>query len=165
MNTTLMSKSFTKFSKVFFTAAALVLVMVVAPASGAPATKAITDAKFDYDSQTLRVGVWIENLDEGEVLEKGEDLAVGFQTNEDAYAVVYRINTEGLVTVLWPRSRMDDGFVFGGHEYQMPVTGSRRLVASSRTGEGFIEAVVSRYPFDLRELALDFHHEYQDIDF
>jgi len=121
-----------------------------------------SDSIYDYDAQTLRVGVWIENLDEAEVLDKGEELAVGFQTNEDAYAVVYRINTEGLVTILWPRSRLDDGFVFGGHEYLMPVTGSRRLVASSRTGEGFIEAVVSRYPFDMRELALDFHHEYQE---
>jgi hypothetical protein len=120
-----------------------------------------TDTEFDYASQTLRVGVWIEDFEEGDVLERGEEIATGFQTNEDAYAVVYRINSEGLVTVLWPRSRMDDGFVFGGHEYLLPVTGGPRLVASSRPGEGFIEAIVSRYPFDLRELALDFHHEYE----
>ncbi len=117
--------------------------------------------EFDYSSQTLRVGVWIDGLDDGDVLDKGEKMAVGFQTNEDAYAVVYRINTEGLVTVLWPRSRMDDGFVFGGHEYLLPVTGARRLVASSSSGEGFVEAIISRYPFDLRDLALDFHHEFE----
>ena len=27
-----------------------------------------------------------------------------------------RIDVDGKVTVLWPRSRMDDGFVFGGQE-------------------------------------------------
>lgn len=123
------------------------------------------EQESDSYSQTLRVGVWIEGLEDGDILDKGEELAVGFQTNEDSYAVVYRINTEGLVTVLWPRSRMDDGFVFGGHEYMMPVTGAPRLVAGSRTGEGFIEAVVSRYPFDLRDLALDFHHEFETEKF
>ncbi len=115
---------------------------------------------FDYSTQDLRVGVWIEGLEEGGVLDRGEELNVGFQTNEDAFAVVYRINTDGEVTVIWPRSRLDDGFVFGGHEYMLPVSGSRRLVASSSSGEGFIEAIVSRYPFDLRDLQLDFHHEY-----
>ncbi len=121
----------------------------------------VAETEFDYSSQTLRVGVWIDGLEEGVVLDRGQDMAVGFQTNEDAYAVVYRINTEGLVTVLWPRSRLDDGFVFGGHEYLMPVTGARRLAASSSAGEGFVEAIVSRYPFDLRDLAVDFHHEFQ----
>jgi Domain of unknown function (DUF4384) len=119
------------------------------------------DYEVDYSSQSLRAGVWIEGLAEGEVLDRGEEITVGFQANEDAYAVVYRINTEGLVTVLWPRSRMDDGFIFGGHEYLLPVTGARRLVASSSTGEGFVEAIISRHPFDLRDLPLDFHHEYQ----
>ncbi len=130
--------------------------------------KAIAAEKdFDFSAQTLRVGVWIEGLDEGEVLDRGEEITVGFQTNEDAYAVVYRINAEGLVTILWPRSRMDDGFAFGGHEYLLPVSGARRLVAASSTGEGFIEAIVSRHPFDLRELPLDFHHEFaaENIDF
>ena len=120
------------------------------------------DDDFDYGSQSLRVGVWMQGKEDGDVLQKGEKFGVGFQTNQDAYAVVYRIDTEGEVTVLWPRSRFDDGFVFGGHEYQLPVPGKRRLVAGGEAGEGFVEAIVSSYPFDLRELELDFHHEYTD---
>ena len=73
--------------------------------------------------------------------------------------MVYHIDGQGMVTVLWPRTRYDDGFVFAGHEYLLPVTGARRLTASSEAGEGFIEAIVSKYPFDLRDLELDFHHE------
>ncbi|PID81564.1 hypothetical protein CSB20_02345, partial [bacterium DOLZORAL124_64_63] len=120
-----------------------------------------SDKGFDYGKVNLRVGVWIDDLDEDEVLERGQAMSVGFQTNDDAYAVVYRIDTEGEVTILWPRSRMDDGFVFGGHEYLLPVAGARRLCASSRSGEGIIEVLASRYPFDLRELEVDFHHEYR----
>lgn len=117
---------------------------------------------FDYSSQTLRVGVWMVGKEEGDVLQKGEKFTVGFQANQDAYTVVYHIGAEGVVSVLWPRSRFDDGFVFGGHEYLLPVSGERRLVASAETGEGFVEAIVSSYPFDLRDLELDFHHEFTD---
>lgn len=117
---------------------------------------------FDYAGQSLRVGVWLEDKNDGDVLQKGEKFNVGFQVNQDAYAVVYHIDSEGFVSVLWPRSRFDDGFIFGAHEYQLPVAGARRLVAGGETGEGFVEAVVSSYPFDLRDLELDFHHEYTD---
>ncbi|MFT5782991.1 MAG: hypothetical protein ACI9JE_000308, partial [Candidatus Krumholzibacteriia bacterium] len=113
---------------------------------------------FDYATIDLRSDVWVDRSSE-EVYSKGEELKVGFEVNQDAYAVIYRIDTEGFVTVLWPRSRFDDGFVFGAHEYQLPVSGERTLRVSSREGEGFIEAIVSKYPFDLRNLEVDFHHE------
>ncbi len=114
---------------------------------------------FDYAGNSLRVEVWVD-MPEGDIYRKGQDLGVTFQANQDLYAVVYRIDTEGLVTVLWPRSRFDDGFVFGGHEYQLPVSGARKLQVSTSEGEGIVEVVASQYPFDLRALELDFHHEH-----
>jgi uncharacterized protein DUF4384 len=93
------------------------------------------------------------------VYRRGEHQSIGFQTNGDAYAVVYRIDTEGLVTILWPRSRLDDGFVFGAHEYALPVSGANRIQVSGGEGLGYVEAIVSSYPFDLRDLEIDFHHE------
>jgi len=137
------------------------------PATAQDGTPITPEKSYDYASQTMRVGVWLEGKAEGEIYRKGEELAVGFQTNEDAYGVVYRIDTEGGVTILWPRSRYDDGFVFGGQEYILPVSGARRMTASSVTGEGFVEAIVSRYPFDLRNLEVDFQHEFQaeNLDF
>ena len=154
---------------------AALLVLLAAPAGAQTADSARAEVAgsqtqaeqqyeddFDYSSQSLRVGVWLEGKDDGAVIQKGEKFGVGFQTNQDAYAVVYRIDTEGEVSILWPRSRFDDGFVFGGHEYKLPVAGKRRLVAGGEAGEGFVEAIVSSYPFDLRELELDFHHEYAD---
>ncbi len=113
---------------------------------------------FDYGKVDLRVGVWLDR-EENEIYQRGEEMGAGFQTNQDAYTVVYRIDVDGLVTVLWPRSRMDDGFVFGGHEYLLPVSGGRKLRVSTSEGEGFVEAIVSKYPFDLRDLEIDFHHE------
>ena len=118
-----------------------------------------TDADFDYAGNTLRAEVWVDKA-ENEIYRKGQDIGVGFETNQDAYAVVYRIDTDGLVTILWPRSRFDDGFIFGSHEYQLPVSGARKLRVSTSEGQGIVEAVVSQYPFDLRALELDFHHEH-----
>jgi hypothetical protein len=116
------------------------------------------DSDFDYDVVDLRVGVWLDR-DSGEIYERNEEMGAGFQTNMDAYTVVYRIDVDGAVSILWPRSRMDNGFAFGGHEYLLPVSGSKALRAAGHEGEGFVEAVVSKYPFDLRDLEIDFHHE------
>lgn len=113
------------------------------------------DADFDYAAQTLRVALWLDREDT-EIYRRGDEQRVGFQTNEDAYAVVYRIDTDGLVTVLWPRDRLDDGFVFGGHEYRLPGREAPALRIDEQEGEGYVQAIVSRYPFDLRALELDF---------
>ncbi len=141
--------------------AALVLVLVgqtVSPALGQEIGGGKNSGEFDYSKIDLRVGVWLDH-DEKEVYQRGQEMGAGFQTSTDAYAVVYRIDVDGLVTVLWPRSRMDNGFAFGGHEYLLPVAGGRKLKVSTSEGEGFVEAVVSKYPFDLRDLEIDFHHE------
>jgi uncharacterized membrane protein YgcG len=141
-------------------ALAVLLLGLVGPATVQAQDEATEAASsFDYSAQTLRVGVWLEGQDDGAVLQRGDYYTVGFQTNQDAYAVVYRIDANGMVDILWPRTRYDDGFAFGGHEYQLPVAGAKRLQAGYEPGEGFIEAIVSSYPFDLRELELDFHHE------
>lgn len=127
-------------------------------ATAAGAQDAAAKADFDYAAMPLRAGVWLDKQD-GDVYAKGDLQTVTVQANADAYAVVYRIDTNGHVSVLWPRSRMDDGFVFGGHEYVLPVQGGPRLRAGDAEGEGFVEIILSRYPFDLRALELDFHHE------
>jgi hypothetical protein len=140
---------------------AALLVMATFLASGRPAAAQDdldAEAIARYADQTLRVSLWL-NKDSEQVYERGEILQATFQTNEDAYAVVYRIDAEGLVTVLWPTTRYSDGFVFGGHRYRLPARDGARLRVASDEGLGYVRAVVSRYPFDLRDVEIDFHHE------
>lgn len=108
--------------------------------------------------QSLRVSLWL-NKESDQVFRRGEPIEVMFQTNEDAYAVLYHIDVDGRVEVLWPTSRYSDGFVFGGHQYRLPSRDGDRLRAGEDEGVGYVQAVISRYPFDLRDLELDFHHE------
>jgi hypothetical protein len=111
-----------------------------------------------YAEQSLRVSLWLDK-DSEEVYRRGEPIQVTFQTNEDAYAVLYHLDVDGRVTILWPTTRYSDGFVFGGHQYRLPAREGSRLRAGDEAGVGYVQALVSHYPFDLRELALDFHHE------
>jgi hypothetical protein len=141
--------------------AALLALVGSGAAAAAPATGGDLQAPpgwVDYESQPLRVQVWQEK-GQDDVYRRGENIRVHFETNHDAYAVVYRIDADGLVTILWPQNRYDDGFVFGNHEYRLPISGGPPLQAGDRDGVEYLEAVVSAYPFDLRQLAVDFHHE------
>ena len=115
-------------------------------------------SQFSYEDQTLRVNVW-HDKDEGDVYRLGETVRIHFETNEDAHVVVYRIDADGKVTILWPRSRYDDGFVFGHHHYTLPASGAQPIRVSSEEGVEYVEAIASAYPFDLRELEVEFHHE------
>lgn len=124
--------------------------------------EADTEAAADevrYSSRDLRVQVW-HDKDDDAVYERGEELQLFFRTNEDAYVVLYYIDADGYTEVLWPTSRYDDGFVFGGHTYSIPGRGSEDgMWVSQSRGVEYAEAIASKYPFDLRELALDFRFD------
>lgn len=110
----------------------------------------------------LRVRVW-HDRGEDEVYERGEALEVNFRANQDLFVVVYRVDADGYVEILWPTSRYDDGFVYGEHDYVLPQDGSaRRLRVSTNKGIEYLEAIASRYPFDLRDLAIDFRFDREE---
>jgi hypothetical protein len=120
-----------------------------------------TQLEARYAQQSLRVNVWVDKGAD-QVYARGEALQVTFQANEDAYLVVYHVDVNGLVSVLWPTSRFNDGFAFGQHEYRLPAGGGTSLRVADVEGVGYINALASRYPFDLRDLDVDFHHEPQE---
>jgi uncharacterized protein DUF4384 len=137
---------------------ALVMGVVTARAQDERLQDAMTKGWQGYENQVMRVNVW-HDRDEDAVYREGESVRLHFETNLDAYAVAYRIDSEGEVSLLWPRSRLDDGFVFANHTYNLPAPGSRRLRTAGSEGIEYVQVLVSAYPFDLRNLEIDFHHE------
>jgi len=110
----------------------------------------------------MRISLW-HDRDDNDPYRRGERLSVYFRTNQDLYAVVYRVDADGYVDVLWPTNRYSDGFVYGGHVYTLPPKGSPRgLRVSNSKGVEYVEAIASRYPFDLRALGIDFALDPQD---
>ncbi|MBU0741019.1 DUF4384 domain-containing protein [bacterium] len=139
-------------------ALALAVGFATARAQPAEGTPAMSDGWNGFENQPYRVNIWHDRGDD-EIYQRGEAVRIHFEANSDAYAVVYRIDAEGLVSILWPRSRYDDGFVFGNHTYNLPTPGAERIRTAGTEGVEYVQVLVSAYPFDLRNLEVDFHHE------
>ncbi len=118
----------------------------------------------DYPDREMRVEVW-HDKDDDETYSRGEEFSAYFRTNADLYVVVYRIDADGIAEVLWPTSRFDDGFVYGEHAYVIPAQkNGPRLRVSNSKGVEYLQAIASRYPFDLRNLGMDFTFARTDND-
>ncbi|RKZ13303.1 hypothetical protein DRQ53_02690 [bacterium] len=113
-------------------------------------------------TRDIRVDIWAD-VDEEQAMSRGEEFTLSFGTNADLYVVIYKINVEGLVEVIWPERRYSDGFVYGNHTYSIPRPGqSGRLRVGNVKGVEYIEAIASSYPFDLRALGIDFRFDNDD---
>lgn len=100
-------------------------------------------------ARPLSVEVWTDRGDDA-VYTPGEVMQVKARTNDDAYLLVYEIDSEGRITVLFP-FRRGSGMVEGRSTLRLPPEDSRyELTVESETGQGYLVAVASREPF--REL-------------
>jgi len=105
---------------------------------------------------TLAVDVW---TDRGEraVYYPGEKIKVYFKVNEDAYVVLYDVDTEGRVRLIYPLDPYSDGWVRGGTTYRLPPHDSHwNLNVSGPSGIDYIVAVASTEPFLWNEYEEDF---------
>jgi hypothetical protein len=95
----------------------------------------------------LDVEVWI-NKEEGGVYHQGEPMRVSFRANADAFVLIYNIDTEGYIHLVYPYGPDDPDRVEGDVTYQVP---SRHdpydLVADGPTGVEYVVAIASPEPF------------------
>ena len=97
-------------------------------------------------ARPLSVEVWTDRGDDA-VYKPGEAMQVKVRTNDDAFLLVYEIDAEGKVTVLYPWRR-GTGQVEGKRTYMVPPENSQyELAVESTTGEGFVVAIASAQPF------------------
>lgn len=97
-------------------------------------------------ARTLGLEVWTDRGDDA-VYQPGEAMNVKVRSNDDAHLLVYEIDSEGHVNVLFPWRR-DAGMVEGKRTYHLPPEDSKyELTVEKATGQGFIVAIASREPF------------------
>ena len=97
----------------------------------------------------MDVQVWTDRGDDA-VYEPGDAMRVKVRTSDDAYLLVYELDSEGNVNLLYPWKRSADR-VEGRRTLRLPEDGSDyQLVVERATGQGFIVAIASDRPF--REL-------------
>lgn len=120
------------------------LILEAAPAALAaeqvPAQSVARVRKLDVD-------VWI-NRDEGGVYRPGESMRVYFRTSADAYVLVFNIDTDGYIHLIYPYGAGDTPSVEGGRSYRIPARSDPYdLVADGPPGIEYVVAVASPYPF------------------
>ena len=97
-------------------------------------------------ARTLGVEVWTDRGDDA-VYQAGDAMQVKVRASDDAYLLVYEIDSEGQVSVLYPWRR-GSNLVEGHRTYRLPPEGSGyELAVEKSTGQGFIVAIASRRPF------------------
>lgn len=97
-------------------------------------------------ARPLGVEIWTDRGDDA-VYQPGDRMTLKVRTSDDAYLLVYEIDTDGRVQVLFP-SRRGSGFIEGRRTLRLPEDGTRtELVVERATGQGYLVAVASREPF------------------
>jgi hypothetical protein len=144
-----------KRKKMLISVAALVAVLFLsAPLHSVEIKKSTPSVSTSY-TDGLMVSVRVAGGN-GSVLEPGERVKLTFQTNRDAYVVLYNIDSEGFVNLLYPRDG-DPRRVEGNKVYFLPEVGSGlQWVADGSTGIEYIHAVAVADRASIREQELDF---------
>jgi hypothetical protein len=138
---------------------ALALMTLVAAALPAAAAEHVPASPTEYPSEDpgpaprsgrgahqLDVDVWI-NKDEGGVYRPGESMRVYFRSTLDSYVLVFNVDTEGYIHLVYPYGPEDLPAVEGGRAYRIPSRSDPYdLVADGPPGVEYVVAVASPSP-------------------
>jgi hypothetical protein len=95
----------------------------------------------------LSVEVWTNRGDEA-VYKNGDLLQLGARANEDGHLLVYEIDADGYVNLLFPYQGASD-FIDRRETYRIPDGESDlELVVEGPVGQGYVVAVFSTEPFE-----------------
>ncbi len=105
--------------------------------------------------------------DRDDVVRRADRIAVFFETDEDGYVTLFRIDTDGRIRILFPTQPWDDNFAISGRRYRVPhPQGSRdgyTFAVDDYPGVGYLVAVVSRDPYGFEPYVRNDHWEYRAI--
>ncbi|MFL5402312.1 MAG: DUF4384 domain-containing protein [Gemmatimonadales bacterium] len=122
---------------------------------GAPATPAAALA----DDPPIRL--WINN--DGRFL-PGDRAKVEVRTREDGYLLVFHVDPDGHLRVLFPLDPDRDNFVRGGKKYEIRGRGDREsFEIDTKTGKGTVYAAVSRDPMRFDGFVVADHWDYRAL--
>jgi hypothetical protein len=92
------------------------------------------------------VDVWTDK-GEGEIYSRGEGIDIFVETSFDAYVIIYALDTDGNIDVVFPYDCKDDGFLRGGTTYRVVSGLADGFVAGGSKGVAYVRAVASAVPF------------------
>jgi uncharacterized membrane protein YgcG len=125
------------------------------PEPAAPDTPSLLAAQAapqqdDGLQRGVDVRVWTE--DERDAFNSGDRTRVFVRTNAGAYVAVLHIDTSGNLEVLFPSSPYEDGFLQARRMYSLPSGYSQSWTVRGAPGLGYVFAVASDQPLELRSI-------------
>ena len=99
-----------------------------------------------YDSP-LEARVWLDRGDEP-VLQRGDRVRVYYRTSLDAYTAIFRIDTDGRVTLVQPAHPGVEELTRGGRDYRLVFPRSAQWVVGEYPGIGYYFIVAAEQPLD-----------------
>jgi hypothetical protein len=102
----------------------------------------------------LEARVWLDRGDEP-VLRRGEDVRVYYRTSEDAFAAIFRINTDGRVSLIYPQHPDAIDVVRGGRDYRLLFPHAPEWRVDEDPGVGYLFIVASPEPLDFSRFPFD----------
>ncbi len=83
----------------------------------------------------------------GAVFFPGDSPDLWIIADRDCYVIVYEIDSEGYLRVLYPKSPYDNGFIRGNRPYRLSRPGSSRYYVSGPPGVVYLHVLASPRPF------------------
>ncbi len=93
----------------------------------------------------------------------GDRAKVQVRTEYDGYLIVFHVDPEGRLRILFPVDPDKDNFVRGGKKYEVRDRGDREAFEVDATGRGAVYAAVSRDPFRFDGFVLGDHWDYRAL--
>ena len=106
---------------------ALLGLLTIAAPLGAVDARALAASARHHDAPGIRV--WISSRD---LFHRGDRARVYYRTERDAFVTVLRVDTDGRVDVLYPRSPDDDNYAYGGTTYSVNRVGRNEAFGIDR---------------------------------
>lgn len=103
-------------------------------------------------------------LNNGGDYQPGDQVKAKVEVDDDGYLVVFRVDGDGYIRVLFPLDPDLDAFVRGGHRYELRGRGDHEsFLADDRGGTGLVLAALSREPLDVGQFATGTHWDYERL--
>jgi hypothetical protein len=127
-----------------------------------------TDSAFDPPARRSvvaapgRVAVW---ADRNEPYRRGQGARVYLDAERPAHVTVFRVDTDGRLTVLFPREPWGDTYVRQAREFEVTGgRGGRSFIVDDYPGIGYLFAIASPHPFDFDDIARGDYWDYRLIE-
>jgi hypothetical protein len=109
-----------------------------------------------------RVAVWTGQDDP---YRRGQGARVYLDADRPAHVTVFRVDTDGRLTVLFPREPWGDTYVREGREFEVTGgRGGRSFIVDDDPGVGYLFAIASAHPFDFDDISRGDYWDYRLIE-